>query len=113
LPAAELVVNELIGNVARHTPGPAKLVLEWQDDSAIVRVCDGGKPFTPPAQSEPVELFSEDGRGLFLVRTVARELRVEWTGEGNCVSAVLPVNGPVSPGVVTPSGVEGRTVTRS
>jgi hypothetical protein len=28
---------------------------------------------------------------LFLLRTMSRDLRVEWTGNGNCVSAVLPL----------------------
>lgn len=91
LSAAELVVNELLGNVARHAPGPAEIVLEWSHESAVVHVLDHGQPFTPPEGSSHVEPLCENGRGLFLVKTVSPDLRVEWTGEGNCVSALLPV----------------------
>jgi anti-sigma regulatory factor (Ser/Thr protein kinase) len=93
LNAAELVVNELMGNVARHAPGPANLVLEWSNSSAVVSVRDRGAQFELPAQNL-VEPFSENGRGLYLVKTVAQEVRVEWTGDGNRVSAVLPLNAP-------------------
>ncbi|MFY9738731.1 MAG: ATP-binding SpoIIE family protein phosphatase [Candidatus Cybelea sp.] len=91
LPAAELIVNELLGNVARHTPGPAEVELEWYGETAIVRVCDRGRPFQPRNGGGRIELLAEDGRGLFLARSVALDLTVEWTGEGNCVSATLPL----------------------
>ena len=91
LPAAELIVNELLGNVARHTPGPAEVELEWNGETAIVRVCDRGRPFQPRNGAGRIELLAEDGRGLFLVRSVALDLAVEWTGDGNCVSATLPL----------------------
>lgn len=91
LSAAELVVNELLGNVARHTPGPAEVYLEWEHDTAVVRVCDRGEPFEPPAADAPISPFAEDGRGLFLVHSVSSNLTVERTSEGNCVSVVLPV----------------------
>ena len=91
LPAAELIVNELLGNVARHTPGPAEVELEWNGETAIVRVCDRGRPFQPRNGEGRIELLAEDGRGLFLVRSVALDLAVEWTGDGNCVSATLPL----------------------
>jgi serine phosphatase RsbU (regulator of sigma subunit)/anti-sigma regulatory factor (Ser/Thr protein kinase) len=91
LPAAELIVNELLGNVARHTPGPAEVDLEWNSEIAIVRVCDRGRPFTLPNGGGRIQLLAEDGRGLFLARSMALDLTVEWTGEGNCVSATLPL----------------------
>ena len=91
LPAAELIVNELLGNVARHTPGPAEVELEWNGETAIVRVCDRGRPFQPRNGAGRIELLAEDGRGLFLARSVALDLTVEWTGDGNCVSATLPL----------------------
>jgi serine phosphatase RsbU (regulator of sigma subunit)/anti-sigma regulatory factor (Ser/Thr protein kinase) len=91
LAAAELIVNELLGNVARHTPGPAEVELEWNSETAIVRVCDRGRPFRPPDGAGRIELLAEDGRGLFLARSVALDLTVEWTGNGNCVSATLPL----------------------
>jgi serine phosphatase RsbU (regulator of sigma subunit)/anti-sigma regulatory factor (Ser/Thr protein kinase) len=102
LSAAELVVNELLGNVARHSPGPAELVLEWRNNGARVAVSDRGQPFEPPSPTELIDLFAESGRGLFLIRSVAEQLTVEWTGEGNRVSAVLPLNGAVLSQPVSP-----------
>jgi anti-sigma regulatory factor (Ser/Thr protein kinase) len=91
LPAAELIVNELLGNVARHTPGPAEVELEWNGETAIVRVCDRGRPFEVRNGAGRIELLAEDGRGLFLARSVALDLTVERAGDGNCVSATLPL----------------------
>jgi serine phosphatase RsbU (regulator of sigma subunit)/anti-sigma regulatory factor (Ser/Thr protein kinase) len=91
LPAVELIVNELLGNVARHTPGPAEVELEWSGETAIVRICDRGRPFQLRNGERRIDLLAEDGRGLFLARSVARDLTVEWTGDGNCVSATLPL----------------------
>jgi serine phosphatase RsbU (regulator of sigma subunit)/anti-sigma regulatory factor (Ser/Thr protein kinase) len=91
LPAAELIVNELLANVARHTPGPAEVELEWNGETAMVRVCDRGRPFALREGPGGIELFAEDGRGLFLAQSAAHDLIVEWTGNGNCVAATLPL----------------------
>jgi anti-sigma regulatory factor (Ser/Thr protein kinase) len=91
LASAELVINELFANVARHTPGPADVMLEWHNEQATIHVTDRGRAFTPPDFSKQIELLSESGRGLFLVRCVAQDLRVERTATGNRVSVVLPV----------------------
>lgn len=90
LSAAELVFSELLGNVARHTPGPAEITLEWHDGSAVIRVRDNGSRFEPP--QEAADILAESGRGLLLARAISRELTVEWTGSGNRVSAVLPIS---------------------
>ncbi|MBV8198178.1 MAG: serine/threonine-protein phosphatase [Candidatus Eremiobacteraeota bacterium] len=90
LRAAEMIVGELMANVARHTPGTAEVVLERQDQNVVVRVRDRGEPFTPPDPSRQVEPLSENGRGLFLVQAVSSQLHVEPTGSGNTVSVVLP-----------------------
>jgi serine phosphatase RsbU (regulator of sigma subunit)/anti-sigma regulatory factor (Ser/Thr protein kinase) len=92
LSAAELIVNELIGNVARHTPGPAEVLLEWRDDVAVVTVCDRGEPFKVDEFEKRADVLSEDGRGLFLVRAMSEQFKVERTKDGNCVSAVLPLD---------------------
>jgi anti-sigma regulatory factor (Ser/Thr protein kinase) len=91
LPAVELIVNELLGNVARHTPGPAEVELEWSGETAIVRICDRGRPFALRNGEGRIALLAEDGRGLFLAQLVALDLTVERTGDGNCVSATLPL----------------------
>jgi serine phosphatase RsbU (regulator of sigma subunit)/anti-sigma regulatory factor (Ser/Thr protein kinase) len=86
LAAIELVLGELIGNVARHSPGDAKVRLERAHGRTLLRVCDGGKPFSyhPDGAVDPL---AESGRGLFLARTIAHDVRVEHDGTGNIVTA--------------------------
>jgi serine phosphatase RsbU (regulator of sigma subunit)/anti-sigma regulatory factor (Ser/Thr protein kinase) len=92
LSMSELILSEMLGNVARHTPGPAEVILEWSGETATIRVFDEGPRFNPPATIGAADVLAESGRGLFLLRTMSRQLSVEWTGSGNCVSAVLPLN---------------------
>lgn len=86
----ELIVSELIGNVARHAPGEAEITLVYNDGSAILHVSDTGNAFQP--RDAMPDLYAEGGRGLFLVRSVARDMKVERTTSGNRVTVVLPVS---------------------
>jgi anti-sigma regulatory factor (Ser/Thr protein kinase)/CHASE3 domain sensor protein len=90
LSLSEMILSELIGNVARHTPGPAHVTLQWQGQTATLRVMDYGPEFAPPP-NEAADLLAESGRGLFLVRSMARSFSVQRTRTGNCVSVVLPL----------------------
>jgi anti-sigma regulatory factor (Ser/Thr protein kinase) len=90
LASIELVLGELIGNVARHSPGLAEVTLERQDSRTVLRVCDRGKPFeATPTNGSPADLLAESGRGLFIVRSMSQNLRIEHNGTGNVITAVL------------------------
>ncbi|HET7813598.1 MAG TPA: SpoIIE family protein phosphatase [Candidatus Baltobacteraceae bacterium] len=89
LSAVELILGELIGNVARHTPGPAEVSIEIDRGHATLQIMDRGKPFQPT--NGTADLMAESGRGLFLVRMMANDFRIEHTTTGNTVTAVLPV----------------------
>lgn len=89
LQPVELIFAELIGNVARHTPGEASVVLELSDGQATLHIADRGAPFEHRASAP--DLLDEGGRGLFLVQSIADRVEIRRTPEGNCVSAVLPV----------------------
>jgi serine phosphatase RsbU (regulator of sigma subunit)/CHASE3 domain sensor protein/anti-sigma regulatory factor (Ser/Thr protein kinase) len=86
---AEVIVGELISNVARHTRGQAQLTLESQDGVAVLRVCDQGEPFA--LERVAPDLYAESGRGLLLVCAMSPEVSVERTSDGNCIRAVLPI----------------------
>jgi anti-sigma regulatory factor (Ser/Thr protein kinase) len=89
LSSVELIFGELLGNVTRHTPGYAEVTLDLEDSKAVLHVCDRGSAFDPtPA---PADVFAEGGRGLFLIRSLADDLRVERMNGGNRVSATLPI----------------------
>ncbi len=89
LASVELILGELLGNVARHTEGYASVTLELDRDCATLHVNDRGEPI--PVRRETVDAFAESGRGLFLVNALARAVRIERARDGNRVSAELPV----------------------
>jgi len=89
LSPVELIFGELLGNVMRHTPGLADVTLDLGNGKAVLQVSDRGAAFDPtPA---PADVFAEGGRGLFLIRSLADDLRVERVNGGNRVSATLPI----------------------
>lgn len=89
--ASELVFGELIGNVVRHAPGPVEIYLDWSGDFAKVHVIDTGPPFNTMGNL-PKDILSECGRGLFIIREISPNLRVERIERyGNHVCATLPV----------------------
>ncbi len=94
--AVELILGELLSNVSRHTPGQAEVTLECRDGAARLRVRDKGKPFDSNGQAAP-DPMATSGRGLYLVRTLARAIEFESGGKGNCVSVLLPLQIPSTP----------------
>ena len=87
--AALIVFTELVGNVARHAPGPVRIVLESDGETIAIRVQDSGAGFRfVPAL--PANVLSEGGRGLFLVAHYASSIRLERSGRtGTSVIATL------------------------
>ncbi|WP_240796539.1 ATP-binding protein [Streptomyces sp. RFCAC02] len=70
-----LGVSELLGNVARHVPDPwCRLRLVWRGGQVRVAVCDRSPVM--PLIREP-DWHAESGRGLWLLRSVAREFGCE------------------------------------
>lgn len=69
---SKLVVYELLGNVLKHSGGSAKLAMELMQEYVEVKVL-AEKIFFPPERGTCAEVFSEHGRGLFLVDSVSQE----------------------------------------
>ena len=89
--SAELIFGELVGNVVRYSPGRVDIDLEWNDERPILHVIDRGDPFALHP-SLPDDILSENGRGLFIVRSLGEDLTVRPVpGGGNHVSVALPV----------------------
>ena len=86
----ELVFDEVVTNIIRHghTDSAADIdaCVELGPDDAVLTFEDGGEPFDPRQQPEPVHPRSlEDARpgglGLMLVRKAARQITYERTPE--------------------------------
>ncbi len=73
---AQIVFGELVGNVVRHAPGPIDITLSWHGDVATIAVADRGAPFSARA-ALPDDPLADCGRGLFIVRSIAKSLSIE------------------------------------
>ena len=87
---AELILGELLANAVEHAPGPVHVELAWRGDAPFLIVRDNGGGFQPRARL-PDDLFSESGRGLFLVSAFATSVTSTTRLEGGTdVCVVLP-----------------------
>lgn len=89
LDAAAFIYGELVGNVIRHVGDGIRIAVEWGEAFAVLRVRDGGPGFQPAIVLP--DGLCETGRGLYIVKTLARELEVRCEPSGCEVRAVLPV----------------------
>lgn len=73
--SAELILGELLGNAARHARGPIEIHVSWNGEYPVISMLDQG-PAYDPALAAPLDVFSEGGRGLFLVGLLTRAFTV-------------------------------------
>jgi anti-sigma regulatory factor (Ser/Thr protein kinase) len=88
--AAELIFGELLGNVARHAPGAIDVRLRWNGRVAILEVADDGPGYSVDDVRLPSDL-AESRRGLFLVSSFGRDLRVRHENGRTTTTVTLPV----------------------
>ena len=69
---SKLVVYELLGNVLKHSGGGAKLAMELLQEY-IEPTVFAERIFFPPEKGPCAGVYSEHGRGLFLVDTISSE----------------------------------------
>jgi sigma-B regulation protein RsbU (phosphoserine phosphatase) len=86
----QLIFTELVGNAVRHAPGALSMSLSSDDRGLELHFIDEGPGFSgDPAL--PEDLWSESGRGLFLIKELAEHLTVErLPGYGSYVRVGLP-----------------------
>lgn len=85
---AELVFGELVGNVVRHAPGAISVRLDWTGEDAVLTVHDNGAGFNLTENDLPEE-SAEGGRGLYIIRALAKAVTVRRFPNGTEVRAVL------------------------
>jgi serine phosphatase RsbU (regulator of sigma subunit)/anti-sigma regulatory factor (Ser/Thr protein kinase) len=89
--ACEIVFGELVGNVARYTPGRVDIALRREGAQLHLAALDRGPGFRWD-DNPPADQLAESGRGLFLIGTLGREVRAEYLpGFGSYVEVTLPV----------------------
>jgi len=86
-----VIFAELIGNAVRHAPGPLSVSLELRDGAPVLHVIDRGPGFSFEPRL-PANIWSETGRGLYLISKLAHKVEVErLPGLGSHVVVTLPV----------------------
>lgn len=88
--ACALIFSELVGNALRHAPGRLSLSLSTDEKGIWLHVMDEGTGFdAEPAL--PKDIWSESGRGLFLVQALADEVVVHRLPHfGSYIKVLLP-----------------------
>ncbi|HTD37080.1 MAG TPA: SpoIIE family protein phosphatase [Candidatus Limnocylindrales bacterium] len=88
--ACEIIFSELVGNVLRYAPGRLSLGLSADSRGLWLHVMDDGPGFEGPP-TLPADVWSESGRGLFLVGALAKELEIQrLPAYGTYVKVLLP-----------------------
>lgn len=85
--AIELLIGELISNVARYTPGPFCSELTWNPDGvAQIVFHDAGDCFLSIDRQMPdPDEHVQSGRGIALLRTLGAKLRIESNTDAGCI----------------------------
>ena len=73
----ELIVGEILANTVEHAPGLVSMEVDWSDAAPVVTVVDTGPGLERFAAQLPEDALTEDGRGLYLVQTLARDVCIE------------------------------------
>ena len=89
--AADTIFFELVGNAVRHARTPIQVGLDLTQPSPVLNVLDNGPGFSLNPKL-PTEVYSERGRGLYIVSQLSREFTASHrTVRGGAhLRAVLP-----------------------
>lgn len=91
LESCELIFAKLIGNAVRHAPGPLSISVSTSGNDVVLHVIDEGPGFEYRPWL-PEDVWSECGRGLFLISQLGRNVEVSrLPGYGSHINVTLPV----------------------
>ncbi len=93
---AEIVFGELCGNIARYAKGTVDVIVDSSGMQTVLHVLDRGIGFQHLSRL-PKDLYSEKGRGLFIIAAMTTEFTVaQRLGGGSHARAVLVGRHPIS-----------------
>lgn len=95
----DLIFAEVVANLIRYAPGIAEMIIERHGGNVVLHVLDKGPGFTFTPRL-PADLFSQFGRGLFLIAHFSKAFSVERRpGRGSHARIVLAAE-PSNEGVL-------------
>ena len=77
---SKLVVSELVGNIIKHSGGTASLRTEVKDGVITLKILSSN-PYFLPEKGICSDVYSENGRGLFLVDSICQTRTQTENGE--------------------------------
>jgi anti-sigma regulatory factor (Ser/Thr protein kinase) len=85
-----MIYAEILSNAIRHAPGPIEVVVECSQrgGDVMLHVLDRGPGYWLDPQL-PDDLFSECGRGLFIIASFADGIAVERRSGGGSHTRIL------------------------
>jgi anti-sigma regulatory factor (Ser/Thr protein kinase) len=84
-----VIFSELVGNAVRHAPGALNISISAAGGKVCLHVIDEGPGFDRRPEL-PSDIWSESGRGLFLISALAENVTVEHlAGFGSYVNVEL------------------------
>jgi integral membrane sensor domain MASE1/anti-sigma regulatory factor (Ser/Thr protein kinase) len=87
----ELIIGEALANTVEHAPGSVSVDIDWTGTYPVVTVSDAGPGLSRVVATLPADALNENGRGLFLIASLAREVQIEAQPEtGTKMRIVLP-----------------------
>lgn len=87
----ELIIGEALANTVEHAPGSVSVDIDWSDAYPVVTVSDAGPGLSHVVATLPADALNENGRGLFLISSLARDVQIEaQPGAGTRMRIVLP-----------------------
>jgi len=88
----ELIVGEALANTVEHAPGAVSVEVDWTRLRPVITITDDGPGLAQLAQALPSDPLSENGRGLFLIASLAVDVRVDGQpGSGTRMRIELPI----------------------
>ncbi|HEX3550963.1 MAG TPA: SpoIIE family protein phosphatase [Candidatus Elarobacter sp.] len=88
--ACEIIFSELVGNALRYAPGRLSLGLSVDERGVWLHVMDDGPGYSAQP-TLPADVWSESGRGLFLVRALSDDFTIQrLPAYGTYVRVLLP-----------------------
>jgi integral membrane sensor domain MASE1/anti-sigma regulatory factor (Ser/Thr protein kinase) len=88
---SELIIGEVLANTVEHAPGIVSIDIDWSETHPVVTISDVGPGLSNFVTTLPADALNENGRGLFLIASLARDVKIEsQPGMGTRMRIVLP-----------------------
>ncbi|HYK53773.1 MAG TPA: SpoIIE family protein phosphatase, partial [Candidatus Eremiobacteraceae bacterium] len=92
LSRSELIIGELLANTVKHAPGIVRLEIDCRGNHPVLTIADRGPGLPNFDVKLPDDDLREDGRGLYLVGTLADAVSVDSKdGSGTTMTVALPI----------------------